>query len=85
LSSFAETPSSLQVVPAWDEKDGLDIDVSARTKRDAIKSARRQIADAGHLGRMSFKATETAGMLDLSKTANSSCDYNLVVWIGSLD
>ncbi len=48
--------------PAWDEKDGLDIDVTARTKRDACKSARRKMSDAGHLGRMSFKATETAGM-----------------------
>lgn len=53
--------------PAWDEKDGLDIDVTAKTKRDAIKSARRQVANAGHMGRLYFTATETAGMYPAEK------------------
>lgn len=44
--------------PAWDEKSGADITVSARSKADAIKSARREMRNGGHTGVMYFKATE---------------------------
>ena len=44
--------------PAWDEKDGADIETEARSKADACKYVRRQMRDGGHTGVMYFKATE---------------------------
>jgi hypothetical protein len=48
--------------PAWDEREGIPFEVTARTKADAIKQARRQADYGGHLcgghGRVSFKAVE---------------------------
>lgn len=44
--------------PAWDERDGLHLLVSARTKADAIKYARRQVRNDGHTGVLYFKAIE---------------------------
>ena len=49
--------------PAWDERQGITVDVQARTKAEAIKYARREMADAGHTGsgcgRAYFKAVES--------------------------
>ena len=42
--------------PAWDELNGLSVHVLAESKSDAIRKARREIADAGHLGVIYFKA-----------------------------
>lgn len=43
---------------AWDERNGWTITVRARTKAEAIKDARREIRDAGHMGQITFRATE---------------------------
>jgi hypothetical protein len=45
--------------PAWDERDGYCVYVESRSKSDAIKSARRQMRDAGHGGVKYFTATKT--------------------------
>lgn len=34
--------------PSWDEKDGIQYEIDARSKGDAIKRARRQAYDDGH-------------------------------------
>jgi hypothetical protein len=34
--------------PAWDERDGLNVEVVARDRAAALKAARREMADAGH-------------------------------------
>jgi len=48
--------------PAWDEKSGLQYEVSAENKSDAIKIARWNATTDGQLcggkGRVSFKAQE---------------------------
>jgi hypothetical protein len=48
--------------PAWDEKDGIEFEVSAANKREANAKGRRQAKDAGHAranrGLYWFKATE---------------------------
>ena len=44
--------------PAWNEREGFDITVTARDKATAIRYARREAADAGHTGRLTFKAHE---------------------------
>ena len=48
--------------PAWDEKDGIPFEVTARSKSEAVKYARNQADHDGHLaggkGRVSFKAVE---------------------------
>ena len=48
--------------PAWDEKDGIHYDVSAGSKREANRKARKQAELDGHLGKNRglywFKATE---------------------------
>lgn len=36
------------VYPAWDEVDGLDIEVWAADRAAALKAARREMRDAGH-------------------------------------
>ena len=36
------------VSPAWDEVDGLDIEVWAKDRAAALKAARREMRDAGH-------------------------------------
>lgn len=50
--------------PAWDERDGIPYDIAAKTKRDAVKRARRQADYDGHLvgkpvTQYSFTATLT--------------------------
>lgn len=42
--------------PAWDERDGFDYEVSARSKAQANKHARNRFADDGHTGRAFFRA-----------------------------
>lgn len=48
--------------PAWDEREGIPFEVSAESKRAAIRCARKAADYAGHLcggkGRASFKAVE---------------------------
>ena len=48
--------------PAWDEKDGIDFEVSAYSKREANNKARQQAERDGHTGKNRgqywFKATE---------------------------
>lgn len=48
--------------PAWDEKNGIPYTVTAKSKSEAIESARRQAYNDGHLcggkGRVTFKATQ---------------------------
>lgn len=44
--------------PAYDERGGLDYDVYADTKADAVKRARRRARDDGHTGTLYFKAEE---------------------------
>lgn len=34
--------------PAWDEKDGIPFEISAATKADAVKQARKQAYNDGH-------------------------------------
>ena len=50
--------------PAWDERNGFTVEVSAKTKKDAIRFARSEMEDAGHVGpgcgRAFFKAVELA-------------------------
>lgn len=52
--------------PAWDEVNGITYyDISARTKAEAIKIARREAYNDGHVGtggkgRVSFSATAAA-------------------------
>ena len=36
------------VDPAWDEVDGLDIEIWAKDRAAALKAARREMRDAGH-------------------------------------
>ena len=36
------------IAPAWDEVDGLDIEVWAKDRAAAIKAARREMQNAGH-------------------------------------
>lgn len=43
--------------PAWNERDGATYTVTARTKAEAVKRARRIAEDHGHTGRRYFKAT----------------------------
>ncbi len=45
---------------ARDERNGWTIRVTARNKSEAIKYARREIANAGHPGRISFRAVDVA-------------------------
>lgn len=51
--------------PAWDEVNGIEFEVTAQSKADAIYSARRLASDAGHtgsnIGRYWFKAVEVEG------------------------
>jgi hypothetical protein len=42
--------------PAWDEKNGIRYTVSASSKSEAVKRARFQHSNAGHLGVWYFKA-----------------------------
>ena len=48
--------------PAWDEKDGFTVEVTAKSKSDAIKSARRDFESRGLIGcgqgRYTMKAVE---------------------------
>lgn len=49
--------------PAWDEKDGIECNQTARSKADAIRYARSQMRDDGHIpavgkGRATFTASE---------------------------
>lgn len=52
--------------PAWDEKNGIPYEVTAKTKADAIKKARKQAESDGNTGwgaskgRTTFTATEAA-------------------------
>ena len=46
--------------PAWDEKDGADLEIEARSKAEACKYARNEMRRRGHLGAMYFSATEGA-------------------------
>lgn len=46
--------------PAWDEKDGADIETEARSKSEACKYVRNQMRRDGHMGVLYFKATEAA-------------------------
>lgn len=46
--------------PAWDERDGFTVQVVAKSKSEAIKRARRQMEDAGHVGAGCGRATFTA-------------------------
>lgn len=54
--------------PAWDEKEGIPYEVTAKTKADAIKRARRMAENDGHAGpwvtaskgRQTFTATAAA-------------------------
>jgi hypothetical protein len=36
--------------PNWDEKEGFEIEVEAKSKSEATKRARREMEDAGHIG-----------------------------------
>jgi len=48
--------------PAWDERNGIVFEVEARSKADAVKSARYEAYNGGHTGsgcgRCWFKAVE---------------------------
>jgi hypothetical protein len=44
--------------PAWDEVEGIEYQVTADNKADAVKRARRQADNDGHMGVRYFKATE---------------------------
>ena len=48
--------------PAWDEQDGIEIEVQAASKKDAIKAARWKANRNGYnnanQGRMTFSAKE---------------------------
>lgn len=44
--------------PAWDEKNGIEYDVTAKSKQDACASARRRAYDDGHTGRRYFTAVK---------------------------
>ncbi len=48
--------------PAWDEKDGIDFTIRAKTKAEAVKYARARAERDGHTGggkgRLTFKARE---------------------------
>lgn len=50
--------------PAWDEKNGIPYEITAKSKSDAIKKARRLAYDDGHVmsgkGRQTFTAVEAA-------------------------
>jgi hypothetical protein len=49
--------------PAWDERDGISIEVQADSKRSAIREGKRILARDGHTGptvgkgRQTFSAT----------------------------
>lgn len=50
--------------PAWDEKDGIKFETTGKNKADAIRSARFEAREAGHLCGLSatdysFSAIET--------------------------
>ena len=55
--------------PAHDERNGIPYDITARTKADAIRDARRQADRDGHLcggkGRVTFTAVEDRDALPL--------------------
>lgn len=57
--------------PAWDERDGITITVRARSKAAAIKSARETMRDAGHMGKVSFRAV----LADASSSPYTSTRY----------
>ena len=46
--------------PSWDLTEGLNLDVSARSKQDAVKQARKEMEHAGHsmMGLVWYKAQE---------------------------
>ena len=53
--------------PAWNEKDGIEFEVRARTKSEAIRYAKVRAERDGHIGghaagsgRATFKARESA-------------------------
>lgn len=46
--------------PAWDEKDGFTVEVAAKSKSDAIKSARSELEYRGHIGCGQGRYTMTA-------------------------
>lgn len=43
--------------PAWDERNGYEYSVYAKSKADAVKQARRMASADGHMGQRSFKAS----------------------------
>lgn len=45
--------------PAWDEKNGIDYVFAAPNKAAAVKHARIQASNDGHMGRIYFTATES--------------------------
>ena len=45
--------------PAWDEKDGIEYQVRANSKSDAVKHARMQADNDGHTGVRYYTATES--------------------------
>jgi hypothetical protein len=53
------TVLAMPVFPAWDEREGYQYVVRAKSKSEAIKRARRQHADNGHLGRIIFSAQKS--------------------------
>lgn len=44
--------------PAWDEKNGYTYEVTAKSKTEACKFARRNSENDGHSGARYFTATE---------------------------
>lgn len=62
--------------PAWDEKDGITIEVSADSKSEACRYARREMDDAGHCGRRYFKAVEIESDVDDVVSSESYDDAN---------
>ncbi len=50
--------------PAWDEKDGFDLEFSATSKSQAIRYARRQMNDDGHTGHGMGRAFFTATVME---------------------
>lgn len=46
--------------PAWDEKNGIPFDVTARSKAEAIRIARQHARYDGHSGTGKGRATFTA-------------------------
>jgi hypothetical protein len=57
--------------PAWDEKEGAELRVHAKSKSDAIKNARYEMKNRGYLGRLYFTAT----LLDDLKMSESAESY----------